>query len=130
MAKHISKDFTYRMLIKQAILAHPEKAPTTSEIFHYALVTHPSIFTHANSMTWKGNIRQTLSLSPDFVKQPKAKHEKQHKWMYIPIEQVIENDESLAKYLDVKENAASNFNQNKEKFWDTHKNTNKRWYDI
>lgn len=99
MPRKIRKDFTYNILIKYAISAHPSHRPTTSEIFRYAMLSHPTLFTISNSMTWRGNIRQQLSLSPEFVKLPKEEGSKQHRWRYVPIEEIRAEEAILASYL-------------------------------
>lgn len=80
----VHKDFTYYTIIKEAILSSPCRKLTSSQIFQYIQHKHPNLFLLSNSMTWKGNIRQLLSKSPEFVKIRKEKSAKLHYWMFVP----------------------------------------------
>jgi hypothetical protein len=82
----VLKDFTYFSMIKEAIYSTESMKATASEIFNYFTLRFPNIFTHSNSMTWKGNIRQVLSKNPEFIKMYKLGKLKEHYWTHRPIE--------------------------------------------
>ncbi|KAF7678006.1 Forkhead transcription factor HCM1 [Astathelohania contejeani] len=90
----VIKDFTYSSIIKEAISSSESGKATSAEIFTYITNKHPNLFKQSNSMTWKGNIRQLLSKSPEFVKLKKDQSSKLHYWKYIPYEDLFEQENS------------------------------------
>lgn len=64
----IKKSFTYKQLIVEAINSFHSKKASSNDIFTFAMTYYGNIFTNLNSMTWKNNIRQLLSKSPEFIK--------------------------------------------------------------
>ncbi|TBU06196.1 hypothetical protein CWI38_2622p0010 [Hamiltosporidium tvaerminnensis] len=89
----VHKTFTYNHIIKEAIQSMTDNKATSGQIFDYVSEKHPDLFNNENSTTWKGNIRQLLSKSTEFVKLKKDQHTKLHYWTYIPISEqhMLEN---------------------------------------
>ncbi|EPR79265.1 Forkhead box P4 [Spraguea lophii 42_110] len=84
----VVKNFTYQSIIKKAISEQPNQIATSHEIFQYITKMYPEIFKPSNSMTWKGNIRQLLSKSPQFVKISKTAGTKTNYWKYVSLEEL------------------------------------------
>jgi Forkhead domain len=101
MARHnkVSKDFTYYSIIKEAIKNYPYERATSQQIFNYITTKHPELFKSSNSMTWKGNIRQLLSKSPEFVKLKKDDDSKLHYWTHKPLDQIRAEENELNNCL-------------------------------
>lgn len=91
----VLKDFTYYSLIKEAIYSTENMQATSSEIFTYFILKYPDLFIQANSMTWKGNIRQVLSKNPEFVKLKKHGNTKEHYWTHRPVEEIEEKENKM-----------------------------------
>jgi hypothetical protein len=99
MARRLNKDFTYLSIIREAILLSPQGRATSSQIFNYVAQKHPAIFRESNSITWKGNIRQLLSKSPEFVKLQRDPGSRLHFWTYIPKETLHEHENTYSTLL-------------------------------
>lgn len=109
MSKKIKlfKDFTYYSLIKDAIYHAPCRMATSNDVFNYFVSKYPNLFLPSNSMTWKGNIRQTLSKNPEFVKLRKLNNSKQHFWTHKPLEEIQKEESKLLSCLDMQRNTES-----------------------
>lgn len=78
----IDKNFTYFMVIKNAIVSYSEGRATSAQIFHFMENTYPETFTKDNANTWKNNVRQLLSKCPEFIKTKKENESKLHFWRF------------------------------------------------
>lgn len=100
----VLKDFTYYSLIKEAIYSTRSMQATASEIFDYFILRYPTLFMASNSMTWKGNIRQSLSKNPEFIKMHKNGSTKEHFWSHRPMEVLKEEErKALENKSEIKE---------------------------
>lgn len=90
----ILKHTTYLSIIREAIINYGGIA-TLNDIFIFVSKKYPFVFKIENSNTWKGNIRNTLSIRKEFVKIKKKGNNKEHYWSYK--EEEIEN---LKEVLD------------------------------
>ena len=110
----IKKKFTYKSLVIEAIKSFPNERASSADIFAYSKAKYPDIFTSANSMTWKGNIRQLLSKSPEFIKVRSkgeclckkcsdcAEKPNKYVWIYISREKLTQQEKALKRCLDLK----------------------------
>ncbi|ORD96932.1 hypothetical protein A0H76_2714 [Hepatospora eriocheir] len=112
MYHKIKKDFTYLSIIKEAISTFPRKAATTRQIFSYMVAKHPNIFKESNSLTWKNNVRQLLSKSPEFIKHRGASTvgTKHALWIFKPIEEIEKEEDMLRNYLQFDDTNSSKTN--------------------
>ncbi|KAJ2474029.1 hypothetical protein GGI02_000434 [Coemansia sp. RSA 2322] len=65
--------YSYATLITYAVLHHPRKQMTLSEIYHWVMENYPYFKTAGSG--WKNSIRHNLSLNKTFVRIPRPANE-------------------------------------------------------
>ncbi|RVD91113.1 Fork head transcription factor [Tubulinosema ratisbonensis] len=101
----VEKNFTYHVVIREAIEFSPNQKATSAQIFEYMALRYPSSFRESNSATWKNNVRQLLSKCPEFVKTKKESNSKLHYWKFVPMEKYYDDEKpkNPSEYWGTKE---------------------------
>ncbi|GEQ72612.1 hypothetical protein JCM33374_g6299 [Metschnikowia sp. JCM 33374] len=93
--------YSYATLIGMAILSHPEKQLTLSQI--YSWISETFKYYRREDVGWQNSIRHNLSLNKAFVKGAKSKDGKGHFWCIQP------DSEDL--FLKAKNNKKSSYHE-------------------